>query len=765
MRASRSERGLHNVPAGITSFVGRRQELAEIKHLFSGSRLLTLTGMGGVGKTRLALRVAIDIQRAFPDGVWLAELASLEDPALVTHAMFDALDLRDQSARWLVATLAEYLATKHALIVLDNVEHLLDACAVLADTLLRSCPQLRILVTSRRPLGISGEVSFTVPPLPSPEAVRLFAERAVSVVPGFAVTAENEATVGQLCKQLEGIPLAIELAAARLNVLSVEQLLVRLQDRFALLTTGSRTALPRQQTLWRTIEWSYGLLSLDDQMLWQRLTVFSGSFDLEAIEHVCAGELLAPEAVLDQVGRLVDQSILVRDATRNPVRYAMLESIRQFGREKLHESGGADFRRRHRDYYRQLVTAMQPFGASQVQWFDRLSLEHSNLRTALDYCLTEPGQADAGMELASALWLYWETRGRLSEGRRWIDQFLSSGSGPSAVRARALWTAGYLAVVQGDVPAAQALLQESRDLSAALGDGRSAAFSIHFLGRALLFVDNLGGAAALTEQAIVLHRQAGDETGLGFALVQLAIIRCFQRRAADAIRLLEESADISNRHGERWNLSYVLWALGFATWLAGRADDAAELELRALRLKRDIDDRVGIPLCIEAMAWIAGSAGKQDRAAALLGCARSALQAIPSPLPNPFRTYHDACEAQARARLGDTAFSAASGKGELMSLQEAVSFALEEKVIRPARETQPRGSSPLSRREAETASLVAQGLSNKAVAAKLMISERTVDSHVLNILNKLGIQSRTEIASWVIRHQDSVPASALSRIR
>jgi predicted ATPase len=433
MRASRSERGLHNVPAGITSFVGRRQELAEIKRLFSGSRLVTLTGMGGVGKTRLALRVAIDIQRAFPDGVWLAELAALDDPALVTHAMFDALDLRDQSARWLVATLAEYLAPKHALIVLDNVEHLLDACAVLADTLLRSCPELRILVTSRRPLGISGEVSFTVPPLPRLEAVRLFAERAVSVVPGFAVRGENEAPVGQLCKQLEGIPLAIELAAARLNVLSVEQLLVRLQDRFALLTTGSRTALPRQQTLWRTIEWSYGLLSLDDQMLWQRLTVFSGSFDLEAIEQVCAGDHLPPEAVLDQVGRLVDQSILVRDATRNPVRYSMLESIRQFGREKLHESGGADFRRRHRDYYQQLVTAMQPFGASQVQWFDRLGLEHSNLRTALDYCLTEPGQAGTGMELASALWLYWETRGRLSEGRRWIDQFLSSGVGPSAV--------------------------------------------------------------------------------------------------------------------------------------------------------------------------------------------------------------------------------------------------------------------------------------------------------------------------------------------
>ena len=765
MRASRSKRGLHNVPAGITSFVGRRQELAEIKRLFSGARLLTLTGMGGVGKTRLALRVAIDIQRAFPDGVWLAELASLDDPALVTHAMFDALDLRDQSARWLVATLAEYLAPKHALIVLDNVEHLLDACAVLADTLLHSCPELRILVTSRRPLGISGEVSFTVPPLPSPEAVRLFAERAVSVVPGSAVTAENEATVGQLCKQLEGIPLAIELAAARLNVLSVEQLLVRLQDRFALLTTGSRTALPRQQTLWRTIEWSYGLLSLDDQMLWQRLTVFSGSFDLEAIEHVCAGERLPPEAVLDQVGRLVDQSILVRDATRNPVRYSMLESIRQFGREKLHESGGADFRRRHRDYYRQLVTAMQPFGASQVQWFDRLSLEHSNLRTALDYCLNEPGQAGAGMELASALWLYWETRGRLSEGRRWIEQFLGSGLGRSPARARALWTAGYLAVVQGDVPAAQALLQEGRDLSAALSEGRSAAFSIHFLGRVLLFQENLGGSAALTEQAIVLHRQAGDETGLGFALVQLAITRCFQRRAADAIRLLEESADISNRHGERWNLSYVLWALGFATWLAGRPDPAAGLELRALRLKRDVDDRVGIPLCIETMAWIAGSVEKQDRAAALLGCARSALQAIPSPLPNPFRTYHDACEAQARARLGDTAFSAAAGKGELMSLQEAVSFALEEKVIRSAAETQPRGLSTLSRREAETASLVAQGLSNKAVAAKLMISERTVDSHVLNILNKLGIQSRTEIASWVARHQDSVPASALSRIR
>ena len=757
MHVSHSGRRAHNVPAELTSFVGRRKELAEIRRLLSVSRLVTLTGPGGVGKTRVALRAATDLRRAFPDGVWLAELASLDDPALVTHAVFDALDLRDQSAHWLVATLSEYLAPKHALIVLDNVEHLLDPCAVLTDALLRSCPEIRILVTSRRPLGIAGEVCLPVSPLPQAEAVRLFEERAVAVVPHFALTPENEASVQQLCQQLDGIPLAIELAAARLTVLSVGQLLGRLRDRFAVLTTGSRTAEPRQQTLRRTIEWSYGLLSLEDRILWHRLAVFAGSFDLDAAEDVCAGDGLPRQAILDQVARLVDQSILVRNEARHQVRYAMLESIREFGREKLRESGDADLRRRHRDYYGQLAAAMQGFAASQVEWFDRLRLEHSNLRAALDYCLNEPGEAYSGMELASSLWLYWETRGRLSEGRRWIEEFLRVNSRPSTARARALWVGGYLAVVQGDVPAAQSLLEESRELSETLGESRSTAFAQHFLGRVLLFQGDLGGSASLTEHAVALHRQAGEEPGLSLALVQLAITRCFQGEPRKAIGHLEESSDISNRFGERWNLSYALWALGFATWLTGGGKEAAEMVARGLRLKHAIDDRVGLPLCVEALAWIAGSLGKEQRAATLLGCAQSAWEAIPSPMPDPFRQYHDACASRARSRLGDDAFLAALGKGAAMEVQDAVNYALEEKATRRAEERRPGPALSLSRREREAASLVAEGLSNRAIAAKLVLSERTVDSHVLNILNKLGLRSRTEIAAWVTKNQNSVP--------
>jgi len=386
VRTGRSERGLHNVPAELTSFVGRRRELAEIKRLLATTRLLTLTGAGGVGKTRLALRTAADVERAFPDGVWLVELAPLQDPALVAQAVFNALEFRDQSARWLMATIADYLADKNLLLVMDNCEHLLSACAVLVDNLLRACPNVHVLATSRQPLGMSGEVTLTVPSLSMPdhgsvaaedrltdyEAIALFADRAVAALPGFQVVAANRDAVIQLCRRLDGIPLAIELAAVRLKALSVDQIVERLDDRFRLLTAGNRTAMPRHQTLQATIEWSYGLLSEPEQKLWTRLSIFAGGFDIAAAEQVCVGEGIADIEVFDLIAGLLDKSILAREEIGGKVRYRLLETLREFGLAKLRGYGQeAAFRHRHRAWLRHLIGVEgECIGVNQSSIFD-----------------------------------------------------------------------------------------------------------------------------------------------------------------------------------------------------------------------------------------------------------------------------------------------------------------------------------------------------------------------------------------------------------
>jgi predicted ATPase len=359
-----------NLPAGLTRFVGRRHELTKAKRLLSTTRLLTLTGPGGVGKTRLALQLAAEVQRAFPDGVWLVELAELTEPALLGHTVAEALGLREQSGHWRLATLTDHLTGRHLLLILDNCEHLVDACAVLVDQLLRTCPQLHMLATSRQPLSITGEHILPVPPLPVPDsdqlpppealarydAVTLFLDRATSAVPSFRLTADNHAAVARLCQALEGIPLALELAAVRLRALSASQILDRLTDRYALLSAGSRSAPSRQQTLRACIDWSFELCSPAERMLWARLAVFAGGFELDAAEGICSDDQLPREAVFDLVAALVDKSILIREERDAHIRYRLLETIRQYGQEKLREGGElATWRRRHRDWYAELV--------------------------------------------------------------------------------------------------------------------------------------------------------------------------------------------------------------------------------------------------------------------------------------------------------------------------------------------------------------------------------------------------------------------------
>ncbi len=469
----------------------------------------------GCGKTRLALQVAADLLDEFPDGVWLVELAALLDPVLIPQIVASTLGMREEPVspdegssvmsvgpsrdRALLAKLMDYLQPRHLLLILDNCEHLIAACAQLSETLLRACPNLRILATSREALGIAGETAWRVSSLSLPdlrklplaeglreyEAIRLFIDRAKSTLPTFGVTNQNGPTVTQICQRLDGIPLAIELAAARVKVLSVEQLAVRLDDRFRLLTGGSRTALPRQQTLRAAIDWSYELLSKKERVLLRRVSVFVGGFSLEAVEAVCVGKGIEASEALDLLTHLVDKSLVVVEEQLGETRYRLLDTVRQYSREKLLESKEASaVRKRHRDWYVKLAERAEPemHGPNQVIWLERLETEHDNLRAALEWSLGG-GETEAGLRLAGAIWDFWRLHGYLSEGRRWLEGFLSRSSGVSTpARVKALQAAATLGLFQCDFERATTLSEECLTLSRELGDKEGIAFSLINLG-------------------------------------------------------------------------------------------------------------------------------------------------------------------------------------------------------------------------------------------------------------------------------------------
>src|SRR5829696_8030096 len=459
-------RATGNLPQDLTSFIGRRTELGEVKRLLSSSRLVTLTGFGGVGKTRLALRAATEALEQFPDGGWLVELGELRDGSLLVDVVAAGVGLRDQSATPLRDVLIEFLSTRRLLLVLDNCEQVVDAVAKLSETLLRACPQVRILATSREALAIGGESVLRLAPLAVPEAdqdptisgmpgydaVALFAERAVAAVPGFELTENNKATVAKICSRLDGLPLAIELAAARLRAMSPEQILERLVDRYALLTRGSRGAPPRQQTLGWSVGWSYDLCTPAEQQLWGRLSVFAGSFKIEAAEDICGGDV-GPEDVDDLLTALVDKSILIRAESTGPVSFRLLETLRDYGREKIKATSEyPELRRRHLDWYQRLArdAADEWFSARQIEWIKRLDQEMPNLREAVEFSMANSPEAAAGM--AAELSPFWIAHGLVGEGRRWLDQALArTPPEPTYERVEAIYYASVLASLQGDV--------------------------------------------------------------------------------------------------------------------------------------------------------------------------------------------------------------------------------------------------------------------------------------------------------------------------
>ncbi|HEX9532289.1 MAG TPA: tetratricopeptide repeat protein [bacterium] len=726
----------NNLPVQLTSFIGRGHEKAEVRKLLSTTRFITLTGSGGAGKTRLALQVAAEALEEFPDGVWLVELAALTNPSLVPKAVASALGIPEpeQPGRMLTETLADALRGKSVLVVLDNCEHLVPACAHLTTDLLGTCPNLRILATSREALGVTGETTWRVPSLSVPdlqrlppldhiaeyEAVRLFIDRAVTSAPQFAITRDNAPAVAQVCHRLDGIPLAIELAAARVKVLAVEQIAARLEDRFRLLTGGSRTALPRQQTLRAAMDWSYDLLSEQERTVLRRLSVFAGGWTLVAAEAVCSGDGVEASAILDLLAQLVDKSLVGVETKGNEARYGLLETVRQYGLDRLMESEKALIvRRKHRDWFLELVERAERElrGPRQILWLDRLENELDNLRAALEWSMKEAPAA--GLRLAGELQWFCQIRGHLSEGRKWLEDTLLIASDASPpVRAKALWGVGQLSWPQGELELAGTVLRKSLTLWRELGDKRGMATALHTLGHVAENQADYGHANTHFEESLLLFRELGDKWGISWSLNCLGHVALTQGDDSRAKPLFEESLALCRETGDKWRTAYTLRnlgnvagmradyqramssldeglalsrdvkdkysivacqnALGKIALKLGNHERAMTLFKESLTLRRDFADRRGIPECLEGLAGVAGGQAKPILAARLLGAAEIMRETIGTPLPPSDGAEYARQVSAAGAALGQEGLAAAWAEGRAMSLEQAIERALKE---------------------------------------------------------------------------------------
>lgn len=755
------------LPAELTSFVGRRRQLADTRRLLSSSRLLTLIGMSGVGKTRLALRMATEVRRTFADGVWFVELTALHDPGLLGHTLAGALELSQVSADP-TADLAEYLEDKQLLLVLDNCEHLAEACAVLASKLLAAAPGLRILATSQHVLGVEGEQILPVPPLSTPaaepevrardtthyESVTLFADRVRAVVPEFEIDEKNRPLVIELCRRLDGLPLAIELAAVWMRALSLPQILDRLEDRFRLLATGNRTAPARQQALDAAIGWSYDLCSAAEQGLWERLSVFAGGFDLEGAEQVCAGDGIAQDDVLELIAGLVNKSIITRKhATAHTVAwYDMLGTISQYGVARLTEAGQAQtLRVRHRDYYRALAAQWESdsFSPRQADWFIRLRREHDNLRAALDFCLAESAEAPAALEIAAPIWNFWFA-GFLREGHRYLLRALELAPEPTYARAKALWACSYLAMFLGETEQMSRLLAECETLNEGFDDDLLRARIAEVSGHALNYQGKLTAAVDWLEQSLAGFRAVHDKLGEFDALILLAAATFFHgdQRVEQFSR---EALELADSQGAASSKAYALWTVGIVQWRDHDQVEQATRSLReAIRLWLPLNDRTGIGFCVQALSWCAATSAPNELAARLMGASRAVWRSSGAHVDEttPYSQFDDRAKQRIRAALGDTAFATAFERGAAFSFEQAVSLALGEGAERDVA-PKPGRAGGLTRREREIAELLSEGLSNKEIAARLVISQRTAETHVEHILGKLGFNTRAQVARWI----------------
>lgn len=767
-----SLRAHDNLPLELNSFVDRRTELTDAVNRLAGCRLVTLTGTGGVGKTRLALRAAATVKRRFADGVWLVELSEQRNAWFLDDAVARVLGVQDHSARPLREVLVQHLTTRQLLLVLDNCEHMVDAVAELTETLLRVCPQLRILATSRERLALPGESVLHVPPLSLPDLTRslslrglprydamtLFAERGAAAVPGFAVGEDNMRTVADICHRLDGVPLALELAAARLRAMSPEQILERLADRYVILTHGTRGAPARQQTLRWSIDWTFELCSAREQVVWMRLSVFASSFELDAAEQVC-GMDLASQDLLDTVSALVDKSILIREELGEIVRFRMLETLRDYGLEKLdHTHESVPLHRRHRDWYEGLALTAEAEWISprQLDWIARLNREQSNIREALEFSIDDnPG---AGLRAAGALHWFWSSQGLYNEAGRWFHRLLASDSGAATrERVKALHCASAVAGVLGDLQSGAALVKEGRALTSGSDDPMMRALIDYADGLLALYSGDPQHAHPLLDAA---RSEFSRHTVRTFEVAVLYSLGLAYELCGSTKQAVESHAGVlalTEPPGERIYRAGFLWALAISVWRQGDNDRAVHLLEQSLELARQVRMPRVVIYCLESLAWITCDRGNAHRAAVLMGSAEGLAISIGSAavIHSDLLVYHHKCNQEAHRKLGDDAFSVAYQKGRHLDFDVAIAYSLHEQPAR-ASASATDISTRLTKRERQIADQIAEGLTNRAIADKLVISIRTVQGHVDHILAKLGFTSRTQVAAWVARRTPEV---------
>ncbi len=672
----------NNLPIQTTRFIGREAQLAEVSRLLAGARLVTLAGAGGSGKTRLALQTAADLMEEYPDGVWLVEMASLSAPGQIPLAIADVLGVREEHGRSLEAVLIDHLRPRHTLLVLDNSEHLVKDCARIADMILRGCQMVTILATSREVLQVPGEVIYRVPTLAEDEAIRLFVDRATATQPAFRLTPENAPVIASICHRLDGIPLALELAAARVRVLSVQDIDARLNDRFRLLTGGNRTSLPRQQTLRGLIDWSHEMLSDQEKALFRRLSVFAGGFELEAAESVCSGEDMEEWEVLDLLTQLVDKSLVISEERESKARYRLLESLREYGAAKLRDAGEElDLRRRHLQWYLKVALEAEKRshgGGHQPASFNQLEREHDNMRSALLWCHSDPESLEAGLQMAGALDFFWRVRGYISDAKEQVLGLLglSDPASASVGKATALVTAANLTRMQ----------------------------------------ENGDEAASYATDAVAAARQVGDKTVLGRALLYLGWADINRKAYEQALTSLEEARELFGAVRDLFFQAETLAATANALRMRGELDQAETINAEALSLRRKIGDLHGVAVALRGSGWaaavrkepetayplfrealeliipmhdlpctyyallglayVAGARGRHERVMQLWGAAESIRKA--AGITAPPRKEAAMAAREAEQALGAAEAERLGARGMAMGFAEATAFALGE---------------------------------------------------------------------------------------
>jgi predicted ATPase/class 3 adenylate cyclase/DNA-binding CsgD family transcriptional regulator len=742
----------HNLPVQLTTFIGREAEVEVVRGLLRETRLLTLTGAGGCGKTRLAVQVAAELLEDYPEGLWWVDLGPVTDPALVPSAVAAAVGVREAPPQPLTETLVRRLAPGRALLVLDNCEHQVAACAALAERLLRGCPAIGVVATSREPLGIGGETTWRVPSLtlppagaPSPgaftqsESVRLFVDRVVRVRSNFRVTHDTAPAVAEICRRLDGIPLAIELAASRTRMLTPEQIAAGLSDRFHLLTGGARGALARQRTLEASVDWSHDLLDAAERCVFRRLAVFAGSFSLDAAEAVCAGDGIQGHDVLDLLGHLVDRSLVQVEAQGPRARYRLLETVRYYARVKLLDAGeAAAVQDRHLDYYAAVAEDAAPHleGPHLLAWLDRLDEEIDNLRAAMDWSPTS-SDPSRGLRIAGWLTLFWLARSQLAEARTRLEAALGCSTSQDVDRCQALTALCHVAMRAGDMPLGRRCGEEAVALGRRIGDPRTLAFALHSLAVHVIFSQpNPRIALSLANEAITAARAAEDDLILAAALNTAGTASWATGEPPRCAREhLTEGQAVARGTGSLYPLVQGLVTLGWIDVLEGRFDDAATRLDEAL---------------IRGLGGAVADQQRFEEAARLFGAAQSLRDTIGYARYPIHQAGHDSDLALARDSLGSDAFAAAWAEGAALSLDEAVAYA---RRGRGQRKRPSHGWNSLTPTEHQIVALVAKGLTNPQIGDRLFISRRTVQTHLIHVFAKLDVATRAELAATATRHR------------